>query len=111
MGRAERLKGHNFEREVAQAIREYLKIKAERNLEYQTGHSGDINTPEIPVFWSCKCQARPNVFRDWKEALKLKASRPEAIYTVLVTRKTNQGTIAVMDWTEFLDILKMAFLK
>ena len=61
-GAFSRNKGATFEREVAQALRDYTGIKFERNLEQvRTRHQGDLiaNDAEFPFTIECKRAAAP----------------------------------------------------
>lgn len=61
-GAFSRNKGATFEREVAQALRDYTGIKFERNLEQvRTRHQGDLiaDDPAWPFVIECKRAAGP----------------------------------------------------
>lgn len=96
-----RKKGHDWEREVANKLKE-IDPTAKRNLEYQEG-SMDIGT-QLPFAIQCKCMANPSVyfvFRQAKEGAKKVNKIPVAII-----KRTNKETIAVMELEDWLKLVK-----
>lgn len=99
MGKSERRKGHDWERKVANDLKE-IDPNAMRNLEYQKGQGFDITT-ELPFRIQCKSQKRINFLDALKEADKNSKFIP-----LVVGKVTNKGEYAFLKWSDFREILK-----
>lgn len=106
MGRAERLKGHSWEREVAIRIRE-IDPRAKRLLEYQEGMGIDIDTT-LPISIQCKAMAKPNFIKAFNEAKNGKKEGNEPIGAFKVDRK---GKFMLVDFDFGIKLLKNYFIK
>lgn len=74
MGKSQRDKGHNWEREVAKRLRAY-GIDARRNiLEAQLGNTGDVHVfnsdSEMIACVQCKNMKSPSVWKAMREAIE-----------------------------------------
>lgn len=99
MGKSQRVKGHQFERDLAISLRT-LDPTAKRHLEYQEGAGYDIDT-KLPLTIQCKAGARPPWLKSIMEAIKV---APQGRYPVGAVKVDNVGEFAVMQWDDFLDI-------
>lgn len=99
-GKGARLKGLNWERQVARDLREFDKT-AKRNMEYQEGTGVDIETM-LPYNFQCKSQKRVN----WLAALgEVEAKHVNGVVAGKVTAK---GEFAFMRWSLFLQLVHQA---
>lgn len=97
-GKANRRKGHNFEREVAKDFREIGYPDAIRQLEYQEGLGVDLkNTGLFRI--QCKNKKRyvnPDILnsQDWDGL------------PIVVTKANRKKPMAIMFWDDLREILK-----
>lgn len=111
MGRSERTKGHNFEREVA---RDFIKVgypRACRQLEYQENTAFGVDLDGTGVYLvQCKNrkqyvsvatsrEIRVEAYRKWKGI-------DEAV-PLLITKAERQPVMAVLRWEHLLRLLKL----
>lgn len=106
MGRAQRIKGHSWEREVAIRIRE-IDPKAKRLLEYQEGMGIDIDT-SLPISIQCKAMARPNFIKAFQEA---KNGKKEGSEPVGVFKVDHKGKFMLLDFDFGIKLLHHYFGK
>lgn len=106
-GASARRKGHDFERKIAAQFREN-GIEAERNLEYQSNHKGDINTPSLPFFWQLKCQKNPSVYAAIHQAIEDNPD-PDGLIPVSLCKRTRDLTIVSMRWEDFFELVVMPY--
>jgi hypothetical protein len=89
MGKRSRTKGHAWEREVCEMIRDATKRDAKRVLhETRDGNCGDIDTPHIPLAWQCKVGIRPDIYGAVQEARDAQGCKA---YAVAVVRRNGAG--------------------
>lgn len=93
MGKAQRLKGHSWEREVAIKLRE-IDPDAKRLLEYQEGFGIDIET-KLPLSIQCKCTAKPNFIKAFQEAKNSKKADSIPVAAIKVDHK---GKFILLDF-------------
>ena len=99
MGKAERLKGHNFEREIARALRPYFP-EARRGLQYRDG----ADAPDVegtPYHFEAKVGKRPNIFAAYKQAKEATDGRP----VVVVTKKDYHEVLVTVNLQTFLELV------
>lgn len=106
MSKSQRTKGHSWERSVARDLQE-IDPAAKRNLEYQEGGTRDIVT-QLPLCVQCKNQKVPKFHQAIREARHGKLDHELAVGAVKVT---NQGEYAIMDWSDFMKLLRKTFIK
>lgn len=98
MGKSERTKGHNFEREVAKAFRQ-LYPESMRQLEYQIGLGVDVKAGPFDI--QCKRNKK------WCPLSKIKEvpDSPGRV-PLLVTKGDREKTLVAMELDVFLKILE-----
>ena len=101
MGKAQRRKGHDWEREVAASLQS-LDPSARRLLEYQAGAGVDIKTT-LPVAIQCKCGRSLAVgLSGLKEA---QAAAAPGVFPICAFKPDRRGSFAVLSWEDFIDML------
>ena len=107
MGRYQRRKGHDFEREVAASLRP-LDPKACRLLEYQEGAGIDIKTA-LPLAVQCKAgRSLAVALAGFREA---QAAAGPGVFPVCAYRADRKGSFAVLAWDDFVDIFGVYMRK
>lgn len=99
MGKSERTKGHNFEREIAAAVRPYFP-NACRGLQYRDG----ADAPDVentPYHFECKVGKRPNIKAAMQQAKEATDGRP----CVVVTKQDRQEVLVTINLQLFLEFL------
>ena len=102
MGKSQRRKGHNFEREVAAELRACAPMIADRirrGLQSRDGSTvPDVMTP-WPIHVECKVGARPNVGAAMRQAL---AGAGPGQIPVVVTRRDRDpvGALVTVRWVD-----------
>lgn len=100
MGKAQRTKGHNFERELVRVLKE-SGIEARRILEFQEENANGVDVETDTMLIQCKCMKKmpniPQVFSEFKRGGKMQ---------MVVFRVTNKGTYAVLKLEDMLTFLK-----
>ena len=102
MGRAERMKGHNFERACANLLKAVWP-KAQRG--YQARDGGDA--PDVqgtPFHVECKVGKRPNILAALAQALEASDGRP----VLVITHRDRGETLATMRLQDWLDLAHRA---
>lgn len=105
MGKAQRQKGHAWERECAKSLRPLDEL-ARRKLEYNPMDCDgvDIQT-SLPLRVQCKAgRSMSMAIKGWFEAKK--GSRP-GIFPVCAFKPNRLGRFAVLDWDHFLEIFSV----
>jgi hypothetical protein len=105
IGKSERNKGHKWERAVANSLH-IVDPTAKRNLEYQEGGTRDIMT-RLPFKIQCKNSKRPKFLDAVREANTNKDKDEMGLGAVKVT---NKGEYAIMEWEDFLRLLRLCFI-
>ena len=113
MGKSQRDKGHNWEREVAKRLRSY-GMDARRNImETQLGNTGDVhiynNQQEMIACVQCKNMKSPSIWKAMQEAITASAiharmgEEPVPVSVVKRTAKPGQPVeeYAVMRFEDF----------
>ena len=79
MGKSQREKGANAERDVAKIIEAFGGFSARRGQVFN--HEGDIVCPELPIHFEVKRQERPNMAAWFKQACEACGNRyPAVVY-------------------------------
>lgn len=100
MGKYQRDKGHNFEREVANALKP-LYPDARRNLS-QSRDGGD-DVLGTPFTIECKVGKAPSLWPALVQARKAAKDAPEK--AIVVAKRDFERPIVVMDFDLFLELL------
>lgn len=89
MSKLSRTKGHNFEREIAERLRQIPGVTAKRCLiETQQGNQGDIIT-NLSLSIQCKVGAVPPIYPAIDQAVE--AARPGQIPVAVIRRNARAG--------------------
>jgi len=105
MGKAQRTKGHNFERTIANDFRE-IGIDARRGRQDFSGAiepdvvlSGRETLLPMKLWIECKCGKNPPLWPALDQAIKAAGAE----YSPLVIAHRDRGpTIAIIEWSELL---------
>ena len=98
MGSSERIKGHNFERQVVNLLKPFFP-ECMRQLEYQEGLGVDLkNTGEFSI--QCKIGKSFNIQKALEEASTSKDKIPLAI-----TKKDRSDILVTMKFEDFQTLL------
>mgnify|MGYP003151096329 CR=1 FL=1 len=117
MGKSQRDKGHNWEREVAKRLREH-GIDARRNImETQLGNTGDVhifnNEGDMIACVQCKNMKSPSIWKAMNEAMEASAIHmrigEEPVPVSIVKRTAKPGgkveEYAVMRFEDYCNFL------
>ncbi len=106
MGKSQRTKGHNFEREIAQDLQTHGFPKARRHLEYQSEEAKGVDLTGTESFVvQCKCMKKvPNI----PQVMETIATDDVHEIKVVVFRVSGKGTFAAFKWKDAL-LLMSAF--
>jgi hypothetical protein len=88
-GKARRLKGHNFEREISNRMAE-IWPDAKRGLSQSRGAAAE-RTPDVvdtPYWIECKCGSKPPLMRAWDQAVRETDGRAPMV----IARRIQQGS-------------------
>lgn len=99
MGKAERLKGHNFEREMAKVFRDFFP-GARRGLQYRDG----ADAPDVegtPYHIECKVGKRTNIKGAIRQAREATDGRP----VVAITKDDRCETLVTTNLQTFLELI------
>ena len=99
---SKKAKGKRLELKVAQLIRNKLGIEAKR-MPYSGGSSfgsGDIFCPKLPYHFELKNQEKIRIWKEWQKIRDYKDP-------VLVISGNFRPILAVLDFEEFLEIIKL----
>ena len=103
MSKAQRTKGHSWEREVAAFFRTIGFPKAKRGL--QTQRVGKVPDVEGPLWWvECKVGARPNIGKAMDQARRdysLGASDEYTAGPLVITKQDRQEPLVTMTLGQF----------
>lgn len=103
MGRSQRIKGHNFEREVAKDMRDIFG-EAKRGL--QSRNSEDKVADVIVPYFHIECKAHKKApIRPALEQAKEDAKDTDNV-PLAVLKSNNEPVIIAMYYEDFLDIIK-----
>jgi len=95
-GKANRIKGHSFERKIAIELRE-IYPEAKRGYQARGGTSAAPDVDGTPFFIECKKGKRTNIKAAWKQALDNTDGRPP----IAITKDDNQVTMVTMSLVTF----------
>ena len=100
MGKAQRTKGHQFERDIVNLLKE-KGYPAARNLTQTRDSGGDINLPRWLI--ECKRYAKIGRVYEWLEQAITAASGSQK--PVVVARADNEEAIVIMRFTDFMEVM------
>lgn len=100
MGKSQRTKGHSYEREVVNDLRDTFGIDVSRNLTQTRDSGGDILLDDFLI--ECKRRAGIAVYEWIKQAEKScnKHQKP-----IVVCRADGEKSLAIMKWDDFKKLL------
>lgn len=102
MGKAQRRKGHDWERDVAQQFRAIFGDEVCRG--WQARHGGDASDVMTPCFWvECKVGAKPNPTAALRQA---QASCPQGKASIAVCKMDRASPTVTMYFDDFLDLVR-----
>lgn len=105
-GRGARIKGHNFEREIAKMLSEATGSEFERGLG-QARHGGsensDVRSDEFPEFhFECKRHKKCNIKEAVRQAKKDIEDSKESRIPIIVTKDDREEILVTMTMTDWL---------
>lgn len=103
MGASQRLKGHNWEREVAKMLRPIFP-EARRGLD-QTREGDDPDVDKTPFWVECKSGKRPNIGAAMEQALEASLKSGDTRPALVVSKRDHCTPMATMLLSDFLDLL------
>ena len=109
MGRASRVKGHNFEREIARQLREKLGEPFKRGLQTREGGEvPDVFSHTLPYWFECKkgkSIAYLPALKQAEKAIKEAHDPHGPTLPVAVLGLDNEQPLALLRWELFKEIL------
>jgi hypothetical protein len=108
-GRGARIKGAQFERDIANTLTELTGIKFERGLAQTRGGGAevaDVTAPSLkaPVHFELKRQQRCNIKGAYAQAL---GDAPAAALRVIVTKEDRSDTLVTMEFSQWVELFKL----
>lgn len=104
MGASQRLKGHNWEREVAKMLRPIFP-EARRGLGQARDGSDVPDVDKTPFWCECKNGKRPNIGAAMEQALEASLKAGDTRPALVVTKRDHCAPMATMPLSDFLDLL------
>lgn len=106
VGRSARLKGHNFEREIANTLSEQTNLDWHRGLG-QTRNGGsetsDVECDKLPnIHIECKRHKRVNVKSAWAQALSDAPTKTK----IIIHKNDREPIMVTMSFEEWLELFK-----
>ena len=101
MGKAERIKGHNFEREISRQIRDIFP-ESRRGLQYQDG-SKHSDVEGTPFHIECKCGKKQNPRKALRQAI---SDNKKGRMPIAVIRDDRKPAFVCMLWEDFKELVK-----
>lgn len=98
--RQAKIKGHSFEREIAQDFRTIGFVNAERHLEYQTSQAGKDLRGTEPFKIQCKFHKDYVSINTIQEVKRGKGDIP-----LLLTKANRKPVMAVMYWEDLKELI------
>ena len=108
MGKASRVKGHGWEREVAHMLRERLGIDAKRGLAQPRGGSAeepDVLSPGVPIWLECKRGKKTNARAALAQAVDAIGRSGARAHPVAVCRDDHAEPVVMLHLDVWLDML------
>lgn len=102
MGKMQRNKGHQFERDIVNLLKE-KGYPAARNLTQTRDSGGDINLPRWLI--ECKRYAKIGRVYEWLEQAITSASGSQK--PIVVARADNEEAIVIMRLTDFMEVMNV----
>jgi hypothetical protein len=107
-GRASRVKGHGWEREVANLLRERLGIDAKRGLAQPRGGSAeepDVLAPGVPIWLECKRGKKTNARAALAQAVEAIGRSGARAHPVAVCRDDHAEPVVMLHLDVWLEML------
>lgn len=107
IGRGARLKGSNFEREIANWLSEKTGIEFKRGLAQSRGGGGEVadvtTTAQLPnpVHFELKRQIRCNIKAAYAQACE---DSPENYFRVVITKEDRAPTLVTMELSQWVEL-------
>lgn len=107
-GRGARIKGAQFERDIANLLTEKTGIEFKRGLAQTRGGGAevaDVTAPNlaIPIHFELKRQQRCNIKGAYAQAT---SDAPETAYRVIVTKEDRSDTLVTMELSQWIEFFK-----
>ena len=102
MSKMQRTKGHQFERDIVNLLKE-KGYPAARNLTQTRDSGGDINLPRWLI--ECKRYAKIGRVYEWLEQAITSASGSQK--PIVVARADNEEAIVIMRLTDFMEVMNV----
>lgn len=102
MGARSRRKGHEFEREVAEAFREAGFTEARRGLGQADGGRKLPDVEGTPYWVECKCGARPNIADAFFQADHDSIDAGDQRVAVVISKRDRTEPMATLALADFL---------
>lgn len=102
MGKAQRTKGHQFERDIVNLLKE-KGYPAARNLTQTRDSGGDINLPRWLI--ECKRYAKIGRVYEWLEQAIKAAS--EIQKPIVIAKADREEEIVIMRLTDFMEVMNV----
>lgn len=111
-GRGARVKGAQFERDIANWLTEQTSIVFKRGLAQTRGGGAEVadvtpETSKIPVHFECKRHKRPNIASAYEQACE---DAKENQLKIVITKADRKDTLVTMNIDDWL-ILFQAWIK
>jgi hypothetical protein len=108
-GRGARIKGAQFERDIANLLTEQTGVEFKRGLAQTRGGGAevaDVTAPllKVPVHFELKRQQRCNIKGAYAQALN---DAPAAAVRVIVTKEDRSDTLVTMEFSQWLELFKL----
>jgi hypothetical protein len=97
-----RAKGAAFEREIVNALRDYLGVDCRRNLEQTRSGGEDIILKPYSI--ECKRRANMALYEWWDQAVT--SAKRSNLRPVMVLRADRKDALVVMDFQEFCRLVR-----
>jgi Holliday junction resolvase len=100
MGKAQRNKGHGYEREIVNDLKDTFGIDARRNLTQTRDSGGDILLEGYLI--ECKRRKRIAIY-EWMEQAVNSCNADQK--PIVVCRADGEKSLAIMNWDDFKTLL------
>lgn len=100
MGKMQRTKGATFEREIVNDLKDYLGVKAGRNLSQTRDSGGDIVLDNFVI--ECKRRAKISIYQ-WMEQCEVSCETKQK--PIVICRADGEKALAIMKWSDFMTLL------
>jgi len=106
MGKAQRLKGHNWERQISKELREEVGMsEARRGIQYRDG--SDAADSIVPCLWiECKAQKKASPRAALAQSIDANKRAGAHKWPVAVIKDDYKPPFVVMLWDDYKDLLR-----